>query len=385
MIIKNIHDLKSILNLELIKNINFKRSPKLKSNSILLRQIFDLYKLSYSEIKYLLDNKNELEKLHIFCPVCGKKNTYFKNNYLHHCSIKCAARDPERRNKIRQKRLNDIDEGGLNSYQRMVLKVKETKMKNHNDPNFVNPQKAKRTSFKKRGVEHHMKLESYKQQKRDLWDDEEWAAKNIKHNQISKLFNHNNSGWNNPEKSKRTNLLRRGVEHHTKTQEYKNRFKDKNYKDAVVQHRYNTMKMNGTYGSSNAEDMIHQFLLYKFEFEDIVPQYKDIQRYNFACDFYIKSLDLFIEINFYWTHGYEPFNYNNIKHLKLLKNWIEESNNINFKNERKNQYKKAMYIWTIDDVNKFKTAKQNNLNYLTFYNLEQFLDWLCPLIDTPDQ
>ena len=29
-------------------------------------------------------------------------------------------------------------------------------------------------------------------------------------------------------------------------------------------------------------------------------------RYPFACDFYISSLDLFIECNYHWTHGGKP-------------------------------------------------------------------------------
>ena len=30
-------------------------------------------------------------------------------------------------------------------------------------------------------------------------------------------------------------------------------------------------------------------------------------RYPFACDFYISSLDLFIECNYHWTHGGKPY------------------------------------------------------------------------------
>ena len=36
--------------------------------------------------------------------------------------------------------------------------------------------------------------------------------------------------------------------------------------------------------------------------EDIIRQYKS-DLYPFACDFYIPSLDLYIECNYHWTHG----------------------------------------------------------------------------------
>lgn len=46
-----------------------------------------------------------------------------------------------------------------------------------------------------------------------------------------------------------------------------------------------------------------------FNVDDIIRQYSD-NRYPFCCDFYLKSLDLFIELNFHWTHGGHPFDEN---------------------------------------------------------------------------
>ena len=39
---------------------------------------------------------------------------------------------------------------------------------------------------------------------------------------------------------------------------------------------------------------------------DVITQYKD-DRYPFACNFYIPSLDLFIECNYHWTYGGKPY------------------------------------------------------------------------------
>ena len=60
---------------------------------------------------------------------------------------------------------------------------------------------------------------------------------------------------------------------------------------------------------------------------------------------------------------------NNKSDNDKLKKWKEKSQNSNF-------YKKAVEVWTIRDVKKRNTAKQNNLNYLEFFNMKQFNDWI---------
>jgi hypothetical protein len=40
-------------------------------------------------------------------------------------------------------------------------------------------------------------------------------------------------------------------------------------------------------------------------------------------DIYIKSLDIFIECNFHWTHGGHWFNYNDEQDIKRL-NFLKE-------------------------------------------------------------
>lgn len=38
-------------------------------------------------------------------------------------------------------------------------------------------------------------------------------------------------------------------------------------------------------------------------------------------------------------------------------------------------YENAIYTWTIRDVNKYNCAKQNNLNYMVLWKLEDTLTW----------
>src|SRR5208337_532080 len=98
-----------------------------------------------------------------------------------------------------------------------------------------------------------------------------------------------------------------------------------------------------------------------------IRQYVDKIRYPFACDFYLPEKDLFIELNLFWAHGKEPFA-GTKKQLTKLNEWREKSNTSNF-------YKNAIATWTVRDPIKRKTAKIYNLNYLEFFDIDQFLTW----------
>lgn len=74
-----------------------------------------------------------------------------------------------------------------------------------------------------------------------------------------------------------------------------------------------------------------------FDKDDIIYQYSDKERYPFNCDFYVKSKDLFIEVNYFWTHGTEPFNENNPEHIKKLNEWKEKAKTSKF-------YNQAIYV-----------------------------------------
>ena len=39
------------------------------------------------------------------------------------------------------------------------------------------------------------------------------------------------------------------------------------------------------------------------------------------------------------------------------------------------QFLRAIDVWTISDPLKRKTAKKNNLNWIEFFNMEQFMEW----------
>ena len=49
--------------------------------------------------------------------------------------------------------------------------------------------------------------------------------------------------------------------------------------------------------NSKAEKDEYKLLLQKFNPEDIISQYYNKERYPFKCDFYIKTIDTYIEVN----------------------------------------------------------------------------------------
>lgn len=123
----------------------------------------------------------------------------------------------------------------------------------------------------------------------------------------------------------------------------------------------NTKRNNNTFNTSNAEEQYYLYLVSLYGKEDIIRQYRD-DRYPFSCDFYIKSLDKFVELNLHWTHGGHTYNENN-------KQDIERKLFLEMKSATSNYYKNALYVWTNLDVRKQNIAKYNNLNYEAIYQL----------------
>ena len=138
-------------------------------------------------------------------------------------------------------------------------------------------------------------------------------------------------------------------------------------KSNILSKQYVTKKKNNSFNYSKPEDIYYNKLVEKYGIEDVERQYIIDSRYSFACDFYIKSLDLFIELNLSWTHGDHPFDSTNEDDLIKLKVWQEKAQSSDY-------YKNAIDTWTIRDVKKLQTAINNNLNYITYYSESELYD-----------
>lgn len=128
---------------------------------------------------------------------------------------------------------------------------------------------------------------------------------------------------------------------------------------------------HGTCSTSGPEERMYEMLCERFGVDDVERQYNE-SRYPFNCDFYIKSLDLFIELNAGWFHNKHWFDDSDpadIKRLKTMQTRLESG---------KPSYKHAIETWTVRDVKKREMAIVNSLNYLVFWknDLSDFEAWL---------
>ena len=290
--------------------------------------------------------------------------------------------DKELHKQIDEKKRNNIDENGLNSYQRGVIKSKNTKMKNHNDPNYNNRPKMKRTKFINHGNSNYNNISKNKQTKFKRYGNENWnnrekckeTAKNnidefgrnsydraVEKTKITKLNDIDEFGRNSYQRqsiaSALTQLKNWGTTSHTRTEHYKrNRFYTDGHKhfddinenffrkNFIVHNRFDVKKCCDYFKTSiqwtlNKKLIFHINQLNKQEtprlqneiLEYVYSIYNDLVKSNYRIvlhpselDIYLPKIKLAIEFNgLYWhSNIYREFNYHQNKALKCLEKGI---------------------------------------------------------------
>ena len=137
-----------------------------------------------------------------------------------------------------------------------------------------------------------------------------------------------------------------------------------------IRKAYETKRKNNTFNRSKIEDDIYNLLKNKF---NIVERNYKSELYPFKCDFYIPKLDLYIEYQGHWSHGFDGQNLigpyvDNIECKKILDKWKEKAKKSKF-------YKNAIETWTIRDPKKRHIAIENRLNWLEFFTFNDFMNW----------
>ena len=122
--------------------------------------------------------------------------------------------------------------------------------------------------------------------------------------------------------------------------------------------RRQTLKKNNSFNTSKLEVLYKNKLEALYGEADVCTSYSS-DLYPFSCDFYIKSLNLYIEIHGFWTHGKHPYNPENKEDFELASSWKNSDNKF---------YQNAYINWVERDVIKLKCMKDNNLNYIIIYN-----------------
>ena len=128
-----------------------------------------------------------------------------------------------------------------------------------------------------------------------------------------------------------------------------------------IQHIWDTKKKNKTTNTSKIEKEFYYYLIGKYGISNVEQNYNKDSRYPYFCDFYIKPLDLFIEIQGHQSHGPHPFNENNELDLLLLNKWLSKVS------DKHPQYELYIHNWTIRDTEKRNTAIKNNIKFLEIF------------------
>ena len=301
-----------------------------------------LFRDKHIKIKELVALKNnELSFESFVCanPNCNNLTLRRKQNY---CCNKCCRSDEVTRNKIKA----SWEHGKEERCQHM----KDTNSKRTKEFYVERKKKYIKTMVEKYGVESNTQLEKNRERARktalETWNNKTEEEK-LKFGQKMKQINTGRpsvSGFAN------------------KTEEEKLLIKKK---------QYETKKRNHSFNSSVPEDKIKNILIQKFP--DFKYQYRS-ELYPFACDFYIPEFDLYIEFQGTWIHGKNgktilgAYDKNNREHQKVLSIWQEKAKNSKF-------YEIAINVWTIRDPLKREIAKKNNLNWLEFFTLDEFINW----------
>lgn len=320
----------------------------------------DKHQYSVNETLYrILNNISTLPK----CEICNNIVDFNCTSYRKYCSKKCKCSDKSHYHKMvetRKQNLNkrygeDID--NVFQLEHVKNKIKDTHLirTGYNNP-LSNPEIRKqiKTEYKNAtGYDNPTKNPIVKQ-------------KIIKTNIERYGTEHVLSNKDIREKSIKTCIERYGTEYYNQCSIGKERLSNTMKSDKHKQHEYNVKKKNKSFNISKKEDKIYNIL--SEYYNDVIRQYRS-DEYPYNCDFYIKSLDLYIEFNGTWTHGGHRFDYNNIEDHNKLDVWKEKAKTSKY-------YRNAIYTWTILDVEKYNTAIKNKLNYIIFWNIQDCLDFI---------
>ena len=304
----------------------------------------------------------DIKENHPLCPICNKlvttnyKKYKFYNTY---CSKECVQHDSKI---IKKKEITYFNRTGYTHNSKNPIskeKIRQTCIETYgtNTPlqNSEIKEKIRQTCIEKYGVKYIGQAESKIRKVKQTCLEKYGVDSFMKTNEFK-------------EKSVNTCLNKYGTYSFSKTKEFKEKY---NQNIILIQNKINeTKRNNNTFNTSKAEDLAYSFLS---KYVDVIRQYNKDKRYPWCCDFYIPKLDLFIECNFHWTHGKHPYNENNKEDIQKLNEW---------KSKETKYYTNAIKTWTIYDVKKRNKAKEEKLNFLEFWTLNEFKEYFTKYFET---
>lgn len=270
------------------------------------------------------------------CLICNNPVSFLTRKgqwgYSTYCSGSCAMQD------------NDVKQ-----------KLNDTKEERYGNRKYNNSEKQKETL-------------SYK-------DENFWTKRTEKSIETRQSKNGGNYfSQDSLNKIKDTTRKNWGEDCFARTSKYREIIKNKH--DEIQDKQFQTKSKNNSFNKSKIENDFEDFL------NNIgipyIHQYKS-EIYPYVCDFYIPTINLYIEIQGNWTHGLHPFNPNDSDDIDKLNTWKEKNTKY---------YNQAIYVWTDLDIRKRTCAISNNLNYLEIFSndintcVDLFTSYLSNLIST---
>lgn len=246
-------------------------------------------------------------------------------------------------------------------------KYKETCLKKYGVESFTKSdtyhQKSIDTCLKKYGVKHYSETnecrKKVKQTLKERYGDENYVnVKKFKETCLKKYGVSTTALLPDVIKKKQETCLKKyGTISYQQSEHHKSRVSE------IMEKQYNTKRKHNTFTTSNNETIILNSL--KSIYTTVLTQYKS-QLYPFRCDFYIPEIDTYIEYQGHWTHGKEPY-MGTDEQKEKIKLWEDKQSKF---------YNGAIDVWTKRDPLKRETAKKNNLNWLEFFTMDEFMQWL---------
>ena len=349
------------------------------------------------------------------CVICGKPVKFLNGKKNQLFNKTCCKEHANMLDSITVKKVLKDIYSDVNKKQEINNKIRETCLLKYGDEHYSNRIKAKETCLQRYGVTSPLKSEIFKQKSKETClqrygveytgqipekiekthkaclekygVDSVFKVQKFRNQALDtciKKYASNEDDINSivnigqlkyiKDKIKNTCLEKYGVENPMQAQYYKNLISSILSSNEIQEKIYNTKLLNNSFNISYQEDVC--FDLLKEKYSDCIRQYKS-ELYPFNCDFYIPSLDLYIEYNGSHYHHYHPFDINDDNDINELNRLKEKANNSNaHKNGKKSQYDNIIYTWTILDLKKRNIAQQNNLNYIEFWNINEVKEWI---------
>lgn len=349
------------------------------------------------------------------CVICGKPVKFLNGKKNQLFNKTCCKEHANMLDGITVKKVLKDIYSDVNKKQEINNKIRETCLLKYGDEHYSNRIKARETCLQRYGVTSPLKSEIFKQKSKEtclqrygveytgqipekIEKTHKVCLEKYGVDSVFKVQKFRNQSLNTcikkyasdkddinsivnigqlkyvKDKMKNTCLEKYGVENPMQTQYYKNLISSILSSNEIQEKIYNTKLLNNSFNISYQEDVC--FDLLKEKYSDCIRQYKS-ELYPFNCDFYIPSLDLYIEYNGSHYHHYHPFDINDDNDINELNRLKEKAENSNaHKNGKKSQYDNIIYTWTILDLKKRNIAQQNNLNYIEFWNINEVKEWI---------